>query len=438
MKQILNKRATFESLVLTIITVIILQSCSKIEDLAASSNNGTQSSTDTITPIERPYVILISADGFRDDYPEIHGAPNLIKHSNEGVTAEYMLPSYPTLTQPNHYTLLTGLYPGHSGIVGSNFFQRRKDYSLIPFKPSQPYWFESSETIWQTAYNQNVLTANINWPMGKSILNSFPNNVLQYTIGQDAADDQNEELGNHVSIEEKISTVISWLGKPVAERPHLITIHFDEADHEGHTYGPLSPQVKSAVATIDSDVEKLYEAVKQLNLPVNFIFLSDHGMIENAAIGIGVQRRIDPSFKYVNLNSIVHLYATDPTRIDDEYRDFNGNKGDNYMVYKKADFPAHLFYSGTHDKYNRTGDIIIVPASGKSAKANPGKGMHGFDVNQVPQMRAIFRAWGPSFKDHYKAPPFENVEVYEIMTTILGLTPSSNDATSPDVKAMLK
>jgi len=427
---IINKIKTNRILQYTVVAMtilMVLQSCSKIQELKELVSNGTQTPS-AGTVVEKPYIILISADGFRHDYLKEHHAPNLSRHYAEGISTDYMLPSYPTLTQPNHFTLLTGLYPGHSGIVGSNFFQRRKDYSLIPFKPSQTYWFESAETIWQTANNQNMVTGNINWPMGKSILNSFPNNVLQYegTTGDGEGTDE-EEAGNNVSIDEKINTVVSWLTKPVAERPHLITIHFGEADHMGHSYGPNSTEVKNAISTIDTDVEKLSVAVKKLNLPVSFILLSDHGMMKNDSIGIGVQRRIDPSFKFVNLNSLVHLYATDSTKINAEYEKFNSSKGSNYQVYKKSSFPAHLKYSGNYDKFNRTGDIIIVPNPGKSAKARPGAGMHGFDADAVPEMRAIFMAWGPAFKNGYKIAPFKNVEVYGLLATVLGLTPAVND-----------
>ena len=70
---------------------------------------------------EKPYVILISADGFRYDYAEKYKAEHLLALANEGVKAASMVPSFPSVTFPNHYTIVTGLYPAHHGLV-NNFF----------------------------------------------------------------------------------------------------------------------------------------------------------------------------------------------------------------------------------------------------------------------------------------------------------------------------
>src|SRR5262245_42957603 len=73
---------------------------------------------------QKPYVILISADGFRYDYPEKYQAKNLLALGNQGVRAEGMIPSYPSLTFPNHCTIVTGLYPSHHGLVNNYFYDR--------------------------------------------------------------------------------------------------------------------------------------------------------------------------------------------------------------------------------------------------------------------------------------------------------------------------
>src|SRR3954454_12754149 len=66
---------------------------------------------------KKPYVILISADGFRYDLADKFHAQKLVALRNKGVQAQYMIPSYPSLTFPNHYTIVTGLYPAHHGLV---------------------------------------------------------------------------------------------------------------------------------------------------------------------------------------------------------------------------------------------------------------------------------------------------------------------------------
>ena len=70
----------------------------------------------------RPYVILVSLDGFRWDYGKLYMTPNLDELARTGVKAEALIPSFPTKTFPNHYTIATGLYPDHHGIVNNSFY----------------------------------------------------------------------------------------------------------------------------------------------------------------------------------------------------------------------------------------------------------------------------------------------------------------------------
>jgi predicted AlkP superfamily pyrophosphatase or phosphodiesterase len=73
---------------------------------------------------EKPYVILISADGFRYDYAEKYKAEHLLTLANEGVKAASMIPCFPSVTFPNHYSIVTGLYPAHEGLVQNGFYDR--------------------------------------------------------------------------------------------------------------------------------------------------------------------------------------------------------------------------------------------------------------------------------------------------------------------------
>ena len=66
-----------------------------------------------------PILILISFDGWRWDYIDRYPAPNLRALAARGVRARSMIPSFPVLTFPNHYTIVTGLYPEHHGVVGN-------------------------------------------------------------------------------------------------------------------------------------------------------------------------------------------------------------------------------------------------------------------------------------------------------------------------------
>src|SRR3954452_24032303 len=66
-----------------------------------------------------PILILISFDGWRWDYIDRLPAPNLKALAARGVRAKALLPSFPVLTFPNHYTIATGLSPEHHGIIAN-------------------------------------------------------------------------------------------------------------------------------------------------------------------------------------------------------------------------------------------------------------------------------------------------------------------------------
>jgi predicted AlkP superfamily pyrophosphatase or phosphodiesterase len=83
----------------------------------------------------KPYVILISADGFRYDYAKMYHAQHLLDLAASGVQAESMRPSFPSVTFPNHYTIVTGLYPSHEGLVGNSFYDvKTKSFFLLSCK----------------------------------------------------------------------------------------------------------------------------------------------------------------------------------------------------------------------------------------------------------------------------------------------------------------
>ena len=80
----------------------------------------------------KPYVVMVSLDGFRYDYAKKYGAKHLLALGAQGaIASQGMIPSYPSLTFPNHYTLVTGLYPEHHGIVANSFYDPVAQTALL-------------------------------------------------------------------------------------------------------------------------------------------------------------------------------------------------------------------------------------------------------------------------------------------------------------------
>jgi predicted AlkP superfamily pyrophosphatase or phosphodiesterase len=365
--------------------------------------------------LQKPYVILISADGFRYDYAEKYQANNLLVLSNDGVKAAAMIPSYPSLTFPNHYTIVTGLYPSHHGLVNNYFFDRsrRAMYGMRDANAVRNGTWYGGTPLWVLAEQQHMLTASFFWVGSEAdIKGILPTYYYKFN--------------DSIPIERRINVVVNWLQLPAEKRPHLITFYISQADHAGHTYGPDSPETAQAVRSIDSTIQKLTYAVRQTGLPVNFIFVSDHGMTSiDVDHSLTIPHDIDTSkFIIPRGAEIIELYAKDKDVIKATYKKLKKEEN-GFMVYLRANMPARLHYGKKDDRMNRIGDILVIPRWPRTfnfSTRKPLPGAHGYDPSLVKDMLATFYAWGPAFKDHLKIPEFENVDVYALVTKILGLT----------------
>jgi predicted AlkP superfamily pyrophosphatase or phosphodiesterase len=364
---------------------------------------------------QKPYVILISADGFRYDYPEKFQAKNLIALSNQGVRAEGMIPSYPSLTFPNHYTIVTGLYPSHHGLVNNYFYDanRHEGYSMHDSKTVTDGSWYGGTPLWVLAEQEQMLTASYYWVASEAdVKKTRPTYYYKFN--------------DTVSMDHRIREVVKWLELPKEKRPHFITFYISNADHAGHTYGPDAPETAAAVHFIDSTTEKLTDAVKTTGLPVNYVFVADHRMT-NIDVDHPLTMPVFDTAKFIIPRGaeLVELYAKNQNDISDTYNKLKAQEN-GFKVYLKNQMPAYLHYGEKDDVMNRIGDILLIPnwpltfTWGSSRKPDPGA--HGYDPYLVKDMRAVFIAWGPAFKNHVQIRAFENVNVFPVITKILGLT----------------
>jgi len=380
-----------------------------------------QDTTQQITPgrfnsaaaQKKPYVILISIDGLRSDFVEKFNAKSLQAYGKSGVVADYMTSSFPSLTFPNHYSIVTGLYPAHHGLVDNTFFDEKANatYTMSNKKMvADPYWYGGTP-LWVLAEKQQMVTASFYWVASEApIANTNPTYFYNYN--------------NKIKIETRIAQVKSWLSLPEKTRPHLITFYMPDVDDAAHNYGPDSKQAEAAVQYIDNVIREINEAVSSLNLPVNFILVSDHGMaLVNSQTPMRLPKAVDPAKFYIPSGSaLLQLYAKDSSVILPTYNALL-KEAEGYDVYLKENTPKDFHYNKTDDRFNRIGDIILVAKlpytfSLSGRPSSPGK--HGYDP-RLPEMRASFLAWGPAFKPGKKIKGFENVHVYPLVAKILGL-----------------
>lgn len=369
---------------------------------------------------EPPYVIMISFDGFRHDYVEKYDAPNFKKFINSGASAEAMLPSFPSKTFPNHYSLVTGLYPGNHGLVDNNFYDRELDlqYSIGNRKVVENPTFYGGLPLWQLVQQNGMKSASYFWVGSEApISGSFP---TYYEI-----------YDGKVKNEDRISAVMNWLKLPKAERPNYISLYFSLVDDQGHANGPNG--AKESVLEADRLLGLIMDQLKQIDLPVNVIITSDHGMNEVANTNESLididelTKELDKAdYRLVNSGTLAHLYVNNLSKFEQIYKAIKSEER-YFKAYKKEDFPQNWHYQNP-----RSGEILLVAEPGHSLTAKRNKdrmiqkggvhGEHGYDPYMTEDMGAIFYANGPNIRSGSKLPKFENVNVYPFVAYILGIT----------------
>jgi alkaline phosphatase D len=377
----------------------------------------------------RNYVVLVSFDGFRWDYDKLYNTPNLNRLALEGVKADRLIPSFPTKTFPNHYTIATGLYPDHHGIIENSFpaadlglFYRMGDRSAVE-NPS----FYQGEPVWITARKQGVRTASFFWVGSEA------------PVGGSQPDFWKRYDGT-VSYTARIDTVLKWLAYPPLKRPEFITLYFDEPDLVSHDYGPVSPETGNVVEQLDSLLGVLRTGLSALPFSkrINLIIVSDHGM-----------GPVSPD-RYINLKEVVParmiasvsggnpVYLINPAegKRDSVLLLLNSIKG--MKAWKKSELPSRWNY-GTN---RRIPEIVVVADSswsiGTRADASSIKGgAHGYDISNS-DMYSVFYAAGPAFKKNYKFRELYNVDIYNLICRILDIKPADNDGNTEHIKGMLR
>ncbi|SMO93552.1 Predicted pyrophosphatase or phosphodiesterase, AlkP superfamily [Chryseobacterium rhizoplanae] len=365
----------------------------------------------------KPYVIMISTDGFRYDYAQKYNAEHLLKLANSGVKSDAMIPSYPSITFPNHWSLITGLYPSHHGLIDNFFYdyKRKEGYAMNSKKNAEDGSWYGGTPLWGLAEKQGMVSASLMWVGSASDAGGMrPTYYYPY----------HEKF----TPSEKVEKVVNWLRLPEDKRPHFISLYFPEVDGSGHHYGPDAKETETAVHLIDQAIGDLVQKVNELGLKnVNFIFVSDHGMIKvdgGTPLEIPAVLFDKNRFDFYNSQTLLRVYVKNPDEVKAVYKELKANKTDDYEVYLDKKLPKYLHFATRDDRYNRIGQILLIPKAPKiflekGKKTSVGK--HGYNPKVVPEMKATFFAWGPEFKNNLTIGEFANINVYPLVAEVLGL-----------------
>jgi predicted AlkP superfamily pyrophosphatase or phosphodiesterase len=379
---------------------------------------------------DTPIVILVSFDGWRWDYIDRQPAPNLKALAARGVRAKRLIPSFPVLTFPNHYSLVTGLYPEHHGVIGNTMrdaaMPERFTQSSETAKEA-PWW--GGEPIWVTAIRQGRRAATMFWPGSEA-----PIGGVRPTYWK--AFDQNFPTGD------RVTQVLTWLALPAAQRPSLITLYFHDVDTAGHDFGPDSPELTAAVAHLDAALGELVAGVHRLGIDdrTTIVVVSDHGM---TPVSYGRVVYLDA---YLDLTSVDITESGGSLQINPRDGDVEGlyqrlhGAHPRLAIYKRQDVPAPLHFNASP----RIPAIVGVPDDGWMVSSGQHLmqeelhvGAHGY-LPTTPDMGALFVAAGPSLRRGLVVAPFENVHVYDLLCRILKIAPAQNDGKAGATRAFMR
>ncbi|MDE1162898.1 MAG: ectonucleotide pyrophosphatase/phosphodiesterase [Acidobacteriaceae bacterium] len=377
--------------------------------------------------LAKHYVVMVSLDGFRYDYAREHGAPHLDEMAADGAsTPDGMLPSYPSVTFPNHYTLVTGLRPEHHGIVGMEFWDptRKQRYLFADSKTNSDGSWYSGTPLWVLAEEQGMRSACFFWPGSEAEIGGKRPSFYLHFDGK--LDDY-----------KRVAQIIQWLQLPEAERPHFLTLYYSNTDDAGHHFGPDSPEAKEAVHHVDELIGELREKLKATGLPVDLIVTADHGMIKLDPTPVVLDTLVD--IKNVRTSG-PYIYPSSEAETQRIYKQLAAKNDPRFRVYRRKNTPKEL-----HFRTNpREGDPVVIPNAPYSVSWHPSNhghgyiGSHGFNAHATPEMKAIFYAEGPDVQPGIKLPSFDNVDVYDFVAKILNLKPGKTDGSLKPLKPALK
>lgn len=380
-----------------------------------------------------PPLILISLDGFRWDYCALHPAetPHLRQLAKQGVSARGLIPVFPSNTFPNHYSIVTGLYPAHHGIINNDLFDTRLGaffHYKSPLSVRDPRWW-GGEPIWVTAVRQGRKSATSYWVGAEAEIKGVrPSFWRPYDYFENP-------------FPARIEEIIRWLHLPPEQRPSVLALYYEETNGVGHRSGPDSPELAAAVQLLDAQIGAITERLEREGIAANLVIVSDHGMtpcdsdrvlllddfvdlttvqvdFEQTVVGLRPLSGKDPAKdEAAAVSALIRTLEKLPPQV---------------KVYRAADLPARFHVDPTNP---RVPPVWLVPAEGWEVmrrsifnflRAKFERGQHGYDP-AFPSMHGIFIAHGPAFKSGVVLEPFENIHIYNLLCAAAGLTAAPND-----------
>jgi predicted AlkP superfamily pyrophosphatase or phosphodiesterase len=375
-----------------------------------------------------PITILISIDGFRPDYLARGATPTLSRLAAEGASAA-MRPSFPSITFPNHYTLVTGVRPDRHGVVNNRMEDPARPGLVFTLADrvvaADPIWWAGATPIWVSAERQGVRAATMFWPGSDYELEGVrPTNWRMF----------DQTLTDFA----RVDTLLGWVDAPEAARARFFTLYFDIVDTAGHRFGPDAYETMAAAAQVDAALARLLAGLDARGVSANLVIVSDHGMA-----GISDDRLIDlDAMMPAGAGRVVWdgpLAGVEPVAGREAELDALLTAHPHGVCVRKQE-AATRFGFGANPRVPAVVCLAELGWRYRSAQIppyrTPSLGAHGYDP-ALPEMAALFIAHGPAFRAGIVLPAFDNVSVYPLLAALAGVTPQPNDGSLADTAPAL-
>lgn len=377
----------------------------------------------------KPLVILISIDGFKPSYLERGITPNLNSFASNGVLAKGMLPVFPSITFPNHVSLITGQFPEHHGIVNNVMVDDsipNQTFTLSSRQAVQnPAWWTKVNPIWNTLARQGKVSSTLFWPGSETLIQGMqPRDWLDFDGSMPGS--------------KRIAQLISWLSDPLKKRADFATLYFNEVDTQGHHFGPDSNEVNLAISSVDQALGELRNELEKMGIldRVTFVITSDHGMAtvgDDHALDVSPILKQFSSLKMQWYGPIAGFSNLDKTKDVDFLNQMS--KVDHMSCWTKENPPFDNHFNNN----KRIPDILCLAETGWTITNDPSRsvlrGQHGFDPNNK-EMHALFIASGFQIPKK-KIGLVKNIDVYNFLCKLMNVTPDTNDGSNDLINMIL-
>ena len=364
----------------------------------------------------KPLTILLSIDGFKPEYLKRNISPNLNTLAKNGALASHLISTFPSVTFPNHYSMVTGLYPDQHGIVNNTMVDPLipETFTLSARKAiANSEWWNEGVPIWVSLEEQGGIASTLFWPGTETkIRNRQPRDWLAYD--------------HNMTSLQRTEKLLVWLNREESSRADFATLYFSEVDSAGHRYGPKSEEVNKSIKNVDYAIEKLLFGLDQIGILKNttFIIVSDHGMVE---VPLENKIQIDEILKAHPRAVIEWQGPLAGIRINQEILSnvLNTLKQEKNMdCWHKASIPAKYRF-GSH---RRIPDIVCLAKIGYTIADKNWHilGQHGHDPYEE-EMFGIFIASGYRVLNKTIG-GIENIEVYPLLLNLLNIKGEKNSA----------